>query len=539
MRFGARALSETLGSTLAHTLKINGSLYRKGRIISAADIKALREAGITDIIVATPDPEDVSENDAAARIAAALEARNITLSAPYTGRVNLHAQRAGLFTISSEGVTALNSISPSITLSCLMPKSWVAERQMVATIKIIPYAVRQSDLEAAEEVAQNLKLDIHSSVCRTSHLILTRTPGLKETLIAKGETAVRERITALGLAAPRVSVCPHREDAIAAEFANSPEDLTLILTASATSDLYDTAPVALRQAGGTVERFGMPVDPGNLLFTGTLNGRPVIGLPGCARSPALNGADWVLQRIIAGMPVSDAEFASMGVGGLLKEIPTRPHPRATPNRSSVRPEIAILMLAAGASSRMKGRDKLLEDVSGEPLLQRCLQRALASKVDHVLVTLPDLSHPRADTIPSDTIIRVPVPNRDQGLSASIKAGIAGLPETTDAVMLMFADMPDITPHDIDLLCAAFSPEDGREIIRATTADGTPGHPVLFGRRFFEGLQQLDGDHGARDILRQAGEFITDIVLSGDRATTDLDTPKAWTVWRSKNASGEI
>ena len=101
----------------------------------------------------------------------------------------------------------------------------------------------------------------------------------------------------------------------------------LILTGSATSDIDDVAPSALRAAGGQIERFGMPVDPGNLLFLGARDGQDVIGLPGCARAPALNGADWVLSRIVCGVPVSDSDIAGMGVGGLLKEIPTRPQPR--------------------------------------------------------------------------------------------------------------------------------------------------------------------------------------------------------------------
>ena len=110
---------------------------------------------------------------------------------------------------------------------------------------------------------------------------------------------------------------------MAAALAGLPGEMALILTGSATSDLHDTAPNAVRLAGGQVARFGMPVDPGNLLFHGKHAGRPVIGLPGCARSPALNGADWVLERFACGLDPSDDDIAAMGVGGLLKEIPVR------------------------------------------------------------------------------------------------------------------------------------------------------------------------------------------------------------------------
>jgi molybdenum cofactor cytidylyltransferase len=124
-----------------------------------------------------------------------------------------------------------------------------------------------------------------------------------------------------------VATTPHETPAIAEALARLPGEMLMILTGTATSDLHDTAPQALRRAGGQVARFGMPVDPGNLLFLGTLGERPVIGLPGCARSPALNGADWVLERLACGLAVTDDDIAAMGVGGLLKEIPIRPQPR--------------------------------------------------------------------------------------------------------------------------------------------------------------------------------------------------------------------
>jgi molybdenum cofactor cytidylyltransferase len=115
----------------------------------------------------------------------------------------------------------------------------------------------------------------------------------------------------------------HEGEALAQEITQTQEELILILTGSATSDAYDTAPEALRRAGGRVTHFGMPVDPGNLLFFGHLGAQRVIGLPGCARSPASNGADWVLERRICGVDVTSQDIARMGVGGLLKEIPMR------------------------------------------------------------------------------------------------------------------------------------------------------------------------------------------------------------------------
>jgi molybdenum cofactor cytidylyltransferase len=194
---------------------------------------------------------------------------------------------------------------------------------MVATIKIISYAVPHEALARACAVAATC-VRVRGPVLHSARLVISEIPGGAGD---KGWRAIADRVAAFGIEMDDPVVVPHRTQALAEALRSADSDLTLLLTGSATSDIDDVAPSALRAAGGTVTRFGMPVDPGNLLFIGELSGRAVIGLPGCARSPALNGADWVMARVICGIPVGDEEIAAMGVGGLLKEIPTRPQPR--------------------------------------------------------------------------------------------------------------------------------------------------------------------------------------------------------------------
>lgn len=186
---------------------------------------------------------------------------------------------------------------------------------------------------------------------------------------------------------------------------------------------------------------------------------------------------------------------------------------------------AILLLAAGASSRMRGADKLLEDMDGEPLLTLMCRRAAETGLP-VFVTLPSLSHSRAAAIRGATPIAVP--DAAEGMAASIRRGIAALPPETEAVMILPADMPEITAQDMVLLATRQEGPQG-PILRACTEDGTPGHPVLFPRRCFAALQTLKGDQGARLVL--AGEDIRMISLPGNHALTDLDTPEAWAKWR--------
>jgi len=331
MRFGTFPLAEAEGAVLAHSLMLGGRKLPKGRFLGADEIAALRDGGLTEVTAARLDPGDVGEDRAADRLARALvpdpAAAHLALSAPHAGRVNLHAVGPGVVEIDVDRVHALNRVDPALTLATLAPFTRVTEGMLVGTVKVIAYAVPGTALEAAASIARGA-VRVRPVTLRSAGLILTTTGAPNDPKLArKGEAAVAARLAALGMTLDEVVEVPHETRAIAAALGALRGDMALILTSAATSDLHDTAPEGVRAAGGSVARFGMPVDPGNLLFVGTLGKRPVIGLPGCARSVALNGADWVLERLACGLTVTADDISAMGVGGLLKEIPIRPQPR--------------------------------------------------------------------------------------------------------------------------------------------------------------------------------------------------------------------
>lgn len=313
---------------LAHSVALAAGRLRKGSVLDAQHIEQLRAEGIADVIVARLDPQDMDENCAAQALAQALvpdpAAANLRLTEPFTGRVNLIADAPGVVTLDVAAIERFNRIDPMITIATLPPFQQVPAGGMVATIKIISYAVRARDVERAAATAQ-AALRVLAPVLRSAGLVITEIPGGPSN--DKGIRSTRNRLDALGMVLEDVQIVPHAAEPLSDALRGLKGELALILTASATSDAQDVAPSALRLAGGELDHFGMPVDPGNLLFIGHLAGRTVIGLPGCARAPALNGADWVLSRIACGIPVTGADIAAMGVGGLLKEIPTRPQPR--------------------------------------------------------------------------------------------------------------------------------------------------------------------------------------------------------------------
>lgn len=325
MRFGTKPVGDALNAILAHSVAIEGGRLRKGLVLGQGELSALTAAGYSDVTVAVLEDGDLPENEAAKALAEGLgnELSGMRLTDAFTGRVNLVAEGPGVVRVDADKIAAFNMIDPMITIATVPDMHQADADTMLATIKVISFAVPEVAVRKAA-----LMLSGAIRFCRpqlkTAKLIVSEIPGGAGD---KGVRAIEDRLNRLGVALTGVVKVPHEQPVIATALGASDADVTLILTGSATSDVHDVAPEALRHAGGQVERFGMPVDPGNLLFLGDLGGKSVIGLPGCARSPALNGTDWVLSQVVCGIPVSSADIAAMGVGGLLKEIPTRPQPR--------------------------------------------------------------------------------------------------------------------------------------------------------------------------------------------------------------------
>ena len=191
----------------------------------------------------------------------------------------------------------------------------------------------------------------------------------------------------------------------------------------------------------------------------------------------------------------------------------------------------ILLLAGGASRRMRGRDKLLEDVGGEPLLRRQVRRALATGAP-VIVALPAAAGARRAVL-NDLPARIlTLPEARHGMGHTLAAAARAAPEAA-ALLVMLADMPEIGTQELNRLIAAHraGPD---AVLRGAAEDGRPGHPVLFPARLRPKLLTLTGDAGARDVL--AGETVGLVPLPGRAALTDLDTPEDWAAWQAGDLS---
>ena len=532
MKFGPVPTAQARHHTLAHSLHFDGFYLPKGRVLTDADINKLQSLGIAAVTVAQLSAADSDENNAAETLATPLTGAHIRKTDPFSGRVNLIATQAGVLRVSPVNIAAFNAVDEAITIATLPDYARVHEGTLLATIKIIPYAARTNSVAQALKTVKRETLALHPLGLKTADLILTETPNFKPSLLTKGEAAVRTRTTTLGLDLRTVQTVPHTQGAVTDAIVKTTADITLILGASATSDRADVAPAALIEAGGTLTRFGMPVDPGNLLFLGSLNDKPVVGLPGCARSPALNGADWVLERLCAGLAVTSENIASMGVGGLLKEVPARPQPRRATAKAKGKPH--ILMLAAGKSSRMRGDNKLLREIDGDPLVVRTAKRLSKSNAGGMTIVINPTTEGLSDAIAGQGDQIVEAQDANTGLAASLRAGINAVPKSATAVIIALADMPDVTASDINALIDAYDPANNALIVAPTAPNGKRGNPVLFDRRYFEPLASLTGDTGAKALIDAESANLC-LIPRGEGVLVDLDTPEAWDAWENARA----
>ena len=526
MRFGPVALDEAEGALLAHSLRLDGGALKKGRVLTADDVAALRGAGYQTVTVARLDADDLGEDAAAEAVARATGGDGLNLGTAATGRCNIYAARRGIAVIKRDRLDACNLIDEAITIATVVPFTPVEAGDLVATVKVIPLAVPRATVEACAAVGPLAR--VAETTRGRVGLIQTRLAGTKSSVLDKTVATMSARLGALGAVLVRELRCDHDEAALAQAIgAMADVELLLILGASAIVDRRDVVPAAIEAAGGAVEHLGMPVDPGNLTLLASLGETPVIGLPGSARSPRIHGVDWLLRRLLVDAAVTSRDIMTMGAGGLLKEIAQRPLPRAKasppPAAPSASPRIAALVLAAGRSRRMGAVNKLLAEIDGAPMVAHVVAAATASKAASVVVVTGHKAAKVRATLPGAEF--VDNPDYAEGLSTSLRAGLAALPDDIDGVVVCLGDMPRVTSALIDALIDAFEPAKGAAIC-VPTHRGKRGNPVLWARRFFAEIATVTGDTGARHLIGEHADAVREVSCDDDAVLVDVDTPEA-------------
>ena len=516
MKFTTLPTGKAEGALLAHAVRLPKCCIAKGQRLDQGALAQLRAAGIEQVSVAVIEAGDVPEDRAAARVAQNLVGAGIVAKRAHAGRCNLAATAQGLIRFDPERISALNHIDEAITIATLPLNDAVDAGAVVATIKVNPYAVEEKTVAAWEAAAS--RFSVAPFRPHRAALIQTLKPGLKISVLEKTARATGARLAALGSALISDCRAPHEVEALARAISarlGAGADLVLICGACSIADREDVIPSAIIAAGGRVKHFGMPVDPGNLLLLGEVGP----GMPGCARAPHLNGFDYLLRRLLAGLPVESADIMSMGVGGLLREAP-EPRVAETPKN------IAAVVLAAGRSTRM-GVNKLLLPLDGKPVLGHVVEAIRAAGLASTVVVLGHEAEKIRASLAGDDLFFALNESYRQGLASSLKCGLAAVPEDCDGAMIFLGDMPDVDPEMVKKMMAAFHPGQKRAIV-VPVRSGRQGNPVLWGRRFFDLLQErLSGDSGARHLISECAEWVAWVEAAQDGIFADLDTPEAF------------
>lgn len=541
MRFGPIAVTEAAGSILAHLTRAGDRVLKKGRVLSEADTAALAAAGIAEVIAASLEPGELSEDAAAAAVAAALAGTGVTIDRAHTGRANLRAAAAGLVEISVARIAAANAIDEAITVATVAPYATARAGDLVATVKLIPFAAAAAATAAAAEAAR-AAVSVRPWRGGRGALVLTRFADTPARLLERAAAAQRTRLERCGAELASEESVPHDAGAVAEALLRARAagaDPILVLGASAITDRRDVIPAGLERAGGEIVRLGMPVDPGNLLLLGTLGGATVLGVPGCARSLKRSGFDAVLERSCAGVAVTAADIAAMGIGGLLDEVSARTAPRDADAdagdelhvRRPDEPRVAAVILAAGRASRM-GSNKLVAELDGVPIVRRTALAALGSRARPVVVVTGHEAEAVRAALADLPVAIAHNPGYADGMSTSLRAGIAAAGDV-DAALVCLGDMPRLAAHHLDAVIAA---QQGDDTIVVPTYERKRGNPVLWPRRYFAEIAALTGDVGARALLERHADHVVYLPVDDPAILVDVDTPAALAALRGQGSA---
>jgi molybdenum cofactor cytidylyltransferase len=334
MKFGAIAVEDAVGKISAHKLvdAAGNKLFGKGRLLTAEDVRLLQQHGIESVIVAALDSTDLSENEAARRIGQAVAGSGVKVVAPGVGRANIMAQTQGVLRVNVPLLERLNNVDMGITIATKRDHSPVQPGELVALVKIVPFAIPAARVMDIEMVVRNQVPVLAVAALRPASvaLIISGPTSAREKLLEEFSDPVRQRLAKLNSQLDAVIFTAHTAETIAPIIMQQQQagrDMVLVASISAIMDVADVVPTALHMAGGSLTHLGVPVDPGSLLMLGYVEMMPVVGAPGCIKSLKTNVIDFVLPRLIAGERLTRADLVAMGHGGLLDDIHDRPMPR--------------------------------------------------------------------------------------------------------------------------------------------------------------------------------------------------------------------
>jgi len=518
MKFGPVPVQKLKGSIVGHSHHLEEQVIRKGTVLDDSHIEIFERAGFTEVVVAVLEEDDIVENIAAQKIARLLCGSGVEISKPIAGRCNIRSSVKGVLDFDSQKLEDLNVLDWRVTVASKHRYSTVQANQVIATIKIIPYAIPQELMDQIMGMVSEL-FAIMSFQKHRAAMVVSYFNQISDNQRQRSIDAQSTRLQDLGSSLDRVVDCEHRLDTVADSLSKTLEegwDLVLFSGACAVADEEDVFPAAIRKIGGVVRHIGMPVEPGNMLVWGEVQGIPVIGIPGCARSSKKSGLDWVLERILSDISFEPRDIMRMGVGGLL----------SSPNRSSESQiqklqRVGAVVLMAGLSTRMPETNKLLVEIDGVSMASRCIQNISEAGYSPIIVVTGYEDKKIKDALREKDVFFMYNESFREGMGSSIQKAFEGICGW-DGALIAMGDMPFVSVSVLQELRETF--EGNSESIIAPVRRGKRGQPVIFSSRFFAELQsKCSGDVGARVIIKENQQFLHVVEVEHEGIFWDIDT----------------
>ena len=531
MKIESLVPQKSIGSVLAQTYNLPGKTVSKGTLITKEIVAYFRTGNVQIILCAVPEEGDIHEDEAAEAISSAIDKNHIYAEKASTGRVNFKSQSLCLVRYERDLIKEVNLVDESIAFSIVEHNQLLAKNDLIATLKIIPFFTQKKYVDQVISIlAKNELFKTYSLNKKEVSLIQTSFEWQKKSIFKATSNVTRNRLEALDCSLNEEKLIRHDYEVLRSEIKSSIEsgiDILLLSGASAIIDRSDYIPKAILAEGGEIIQYGLAVDPGNLLLVAKIGKTTIIGMPGCARSPKLNGFDWVLQLLMADIPVVKEELAEMGAGGLLMEIASRPLPRALAKSVNKREKkIMGVILAAGNSTRMGKDNKLLKNIGGAPLIRNIALEITKSDLDSCSIVLGYQSDKVADVIKDLNINLILNPLWKEGQASSLKAALDSLTSSYSDLLIMLGDLPGIKSGHLNRIIEEhLSSENRSSKITIPSFKGETGNPVIWGRSFFHDLSNLEGDEGGRVLFGQHPAAINLIEMDDPSVVTDTDTPE--------------
>ncbi len=320
-------VEEAVGLPLAHDIteivpgKHKGPAFRRGHIIRQEDVSKLLDVGKAHIYVMELEIDELHEEDAAKRLAAAAAGENLALTDPSEGRVNLVAKISGLLKIDADLLCRFNSLG-DLMMATLPTNRYVQKGTVVAGTRTIPVVVKEDLIRRAEALcAEKPIVTLLAMPPRQVFLVVTGSEVFTGRIKDGFGPVVSRKVEEMGSNLESIKIAPDDPDVIAGHIkAAKQAGADVILVSGGMSvDPDDKTPEGIRRSGAKVESHGFPILPGSMFVMAYLEQTPVMGLSGCVLHDPYTAFDALLPRLLAGEKITRADIMAMGHGGLQRK----------------------------------------------------------------------------------------------------------------------------------------------------------------------------------------------------------------------------